>query len=248
MADVVVRAGGIVLWRQIAAALEAAIAAGEHAPEDRLPSEGVLAARFGVNRHTVRRALDSLARRGLISTEQGRGSFVAGEVMDYPLHGRTRLFETIRAQRREPASRILRVAVMPAAPTVAAALEIGRGQPVLRVERLGLADGRPLVLGTHHLPLPRFARAEAALRSAPSITAALAACGVPDYRRASTRITARLPTGEEAGRLRQSRARPVLASEALNLDMEGRPVDFTLACYAAGRVQVLVEEAPGTVR
>ncbi|WP_338662568.1 phosphonate metabolism transcriptional regulator PhnF [Pararoseomonas sp. SCSIO 73927] len=236
------RAGAMVLWRQIAASLEAAIAAGEHAPEDRLPSEGVLAARFGVNRHTVRRALESLARRGLIRTEQGRGSFVAGEVMDYPLHGRTRLFETIRTQRRQPDSRILRLAAMPAAPAVAAALGIGRGLPVLRVERLGLADERPLVLGTHHLPLPRFAGAEAALRAAPSITAALAACGVADYRRASTRITARLPTGEEAARLRQSRARPVLASEAVNIDMQGRPVDFTLACYAAGRVQVLVEE------
>ncbi|SHI91925.1 GntR family transcriptional regulator, phosphonate transport system regulatory protein [Roseomonas rosea] len=236
------RSGETALWRQIAARLEAAIAEGEHGPEDRLPSEGALSARFGVNRHTVRRALEELERRGLIRTEQGRGSFVAGEVLDYPLHGRTRFFETVRAQRREPAGRILRLGEVSATAAVAEALGIARRAPVLRVERLGMADGCPVVLGVHHLPLPRFAAAEAALRGAPSITAALAACGVADYRRARTRISARLPTGEEAQLLRQSRGRPVLASEALNLDAEGRPVDFTLACYAAGRVHVLVEE------
>ena len=240
------RDGGVPLWRQIAQALEGAIAAGEHEPEARLPSESALSARFGVNRHTVRRALEALERGGLIRTEQGRGSFVAGAVLDYPLHGRTRFFDTVRAQRREPAGRILHLGPIPAPDAVAEALGLAPGAPVLRVQRLGLADGRPLVIGLHHLPLPRFAAAAAALRMAPSITAALAACGLADYRRARTRISARLPTAEEAHRLGQSRAHPVLASEALNIDPEGRPVDFTLACYAAGRVQVLVEEeAPG---
>ncbi|MBP0443988.1 phosphonate metabolism transcriptional regulator PhnF [Roseomonas sp. SSH11] len=247
------RESGTALWRQIAAMLEKDIAAGQHPPEERLPSEGNLSVRFGVNRHTVRRALEELERRGLIRTEQGRGSFVAGEVLDYPLHGRTRFFDTIRAQRREPGGRILRLGAVPAPRAVAEALGIAHRSPVLRAERLGMADGAPVVIGVHHLPLPRFAAAETALRAMPSITAALAACGVADYRRARTRITARLPTGEEAQRLRQPRTRPVLASEALNLDAEGRPVDFTLACYAAGRVQVLVEEEmpegwPGTAK
>jgi GntR family phosphonate transport system transcriptional regulator len=235
------RGGGVALWRQIAGALESAIAEGAHAPEERLPSEGSLSTRFGVNRHTIRRALEELELRGLIRTEQGRGSFVASEVLDYPLHGRTRFSETMRAQGREPAGVILRLGPVPAEAVVAEALDIRRNRPVLRAERLGLADGRPVVIGVHHFPLPRFAAAEAALRTDTSITAALAACGVRDYRRARTRITARLPNAEEAHRLQQARGRPVLVSEALNCDPDGRPVDFTLACYAAGRVQVLVE-------
>ncbi|HEY8613896.1 MAG TPA: phosphonate metabolism transcriptional regulator PhnF [Roseomonas sp.] len=249
MATILDRDGGEPLWRQIAGALEAAIMEGEHGTEDRLPSEAALSARFGVNRHTVRRALEALERRGLVRTEKGRGSFVAGAVLEYPLHGRTRFFDTVRAQRREPGGRILRLGPIAAPASVAEALELPGGALVLRAERLGLADGRPVVIGVHHFPLPRFAEAQAALRASPSITAALAACGLADYRRAHTRITARLPTAEEAHRLGQSRARPVLASEALNIDTEGRPVDFTLACYAAARVQVLVEEeTPGTTK
>lgn len=43
---------------------------------DRLPSEAELCAEFGVSRITVRRAVDDLIREGLLSREQGRGTFV----------------------------------------------------------------------------------------------------------------------------------------------------------------------------
>jgi GntR family phosphonate transport system transcriptional regulator len=235
------RGQGVALWRQIAAALEAEVAQGA-TPGARLPTEAALVARFGVNRHTVRRALEELESRGLIRVEQGRGAFVAEDVLDYPLGPRTRFSENIRRQKREPRGRILRIAEIAADAMVAEALGLRRGKPVLRVDRLALASDRPLVLGQHHFPLPRFAGLALSLAANPSITAALAAAGVPDYERAWTRITARLPTPEEAQLLQQSRSRPVLVTEALNRDPRGHAVDFTLGAYAAGRVQILVEE------
>jgi GntR family transcriptional regulator, phosphonate transport system regulatory protein len=234
------RGQGVALWRQIAATIEGEIARGKAAGE-RLPTEAALTARFAVNRHTVRRALEDLEARGLIRVEQGRGAFVAEDVMDYRLGPRTRFSELVRRQNREPAGRILRVTEMLAETQLAHALGIRRGRLVLRVERLGLASGRPVVLGTHHLPLPRCAAAAEALEERASITAALAASGITDYRRQSSRITARLPTPEEAELLQQSRSRPVLVSENLNIDPDGTPVDWTLAVYAAGRVQFVVE-------
>ena len=62
-----------------------------------------------------------------------------------------------------------------------------------------------------------------------------------DYRRQVTRITARMPTPEEAVLLAQSRTRPVLVTEAVNVDPEGQPVEVSFACYAAGRMQIVVE-------
>lgn len=44
----------------------------------RLPSLDVLTAEFGVARVTVRQAMDLLAREGLVSPQQGRGTFVTG--------------------------------------------------------------------------------------------------------------------------------------------------------------------------
>ncbi|WP_232478503.1 phosphonate metabolism transcriptional regulator PhnF [Roseomonas rosulenta] len=239
--DAIARGQGVALWRQIAATIESEISRGGAAAGQRLPTEAVLTARFGVNRHTVRRALEDLEARGLIRVEQGRGAFVAEDVVDYRLGPRTRFSELIRRQNREPAGRILRVTEMPAETQLAEALGIRRGRLVLRAERLGLSNGRPIVLGVHHFPLPRCAAAAEALERDPSITAALAACGIPDYRRRASRITARLPTPEEAALLQQSRARPVLVAESINVDPEGQPVDWTQAVYAAGRVQLVVE-------
>lgn len=52
------------------------IASGELKKGDRVPSENELSERFGVSRITSKRALDSLAERGIIIRKQGRGSFV----------------------------------------------------------------------------------------------------------------------------------------------------------------------------
>ena len=236
-----VRRDGIALWRQIEQALATEITDGRQQPGARLPTEADLTARFGVNRHTVRRAMEELEARGLIRIEQGRGSFVAEDVLDYRLGPRTRFSENIRRQNRAPEGRILRVAEVEADAAIAEQLGIRRGRGVVVVERLALADGRPVVLGTHHFPAARFPRLAALLEANTSITAALAACGVPDYRRKVTRITARLPTPDEAELLQQSRSRPLLVTEAVNTDPEGVVVDVTFARYAAGRVQLVVE-------
>lgn len=236
------RGGGVALWRQIAAALEREVTGGALPPGARLPTEGALAARFGVNRHTLRRAMEALESRGLVRVEQGRGSFVAEDVLDYPLGPRTRFSEIIRAQNRDPQGRMLRLAEVAAEPRVAELLRLRKGARVVLAERLAMADGRPVALGAHHFPAARFGRIAALLRHDPSITKALAACGVPDYRRQVTRITARMPTAEEAEALAQSRARPVLVAEALNVDGDGQPVDATLTRYAAGRAQLVVGE------
>jgi GntR family phosphonate transport system transcriptional regulator len=241
MKDGIARREGLALWRQIQQAIEAEIADGARPPGERLPTEADLAARFGVNRHTVRRAMEELEARGLVRIEQGRGSFVAEDVLDYTLGPRTRFSEIIRKQNRAPEGRLLRVAEVPAEAVLAEALGIRRGRPLIQVERLGLADGRPVLIGTHHFPAARFARLPALLAADPSISAALAACGVPDYRRQVTRVTARLPTPEEAKLLQQARSRPVLVSEAVNTDPAGVVVDVTFTRYAAGRVQLVVE-------
>ncbi|MCS6892595.1 MAG: phosphonate metabolism transcriptional regulator PhnF [Rhodovarius sp.] len=237
------RGGGVALWRQIAQRIEARILSGQLAAGTRLPTEAELSRGFGVNRHTIRRAMEDLSMRGLVRVEQGRGSFVAEEVVEYPIGSRTRFSEIIRAQAREPSGRILRLKEVEADQRIAELLGLRRGRPVLVVERLGFADRRPINIGTHHIPLGRFPRIAEELSRNPSITAAFAACGLPDYRRQVTRITARMPTPEEATLLGQSRSRPVLLTEAVNVDPEGQPVEVSIAVYAAARMQFVVESA-----
>ena len=63
-------------YLQIANTLAEQIGAGVYRPGDQLPTEPQLRARFGVSPVTIRRAVNLLLDRGLVSTTQGKGTFV----------------------------------------------------------------------------------------------------------------------------------------------------------------------------
>ncbi len=229
------------LWRQIARTLSREIEVERLAPGARLPTEVQLAGRFGVNRHTVRRAMELLVRNGLVRVEQGRGAFVADDVLDYEISTRTRFSEWIRRQNRNPEGQVLRVRELACNAAVAAGLGIAAGAPVALLERLGLADGLPVSLTDHYFPATRLPGIATALRDAPSITEALFRVGVADYVRQSTRVAARMPTASEADLLQVSRARPLLVCENTNVDRTGRIIEFGLTRHPSSRVQIVFE-------
>lgn len=235
------RKAALPLWRQIAHAVSAGIGPGGLQPGDRLPTEAQLAAQHGVNRHTIRRAIESLVRVGLVRVEQGRGSFVAEDKIDYAVLPRTRFSEWIRRQNKEPTGQVLHVRPVAAKAAVAAGLNVPRGTTVALFERLGMANGTPVSLASHYFALGARPGLLEALRTAPSITAALLLVGVTDYRRLSTRVSARMPTVAEAGLLQVPRSRPLLVCENVNVDPAGSIVEFCLALYPSSRVQVVFE-------
>jgi GntR family transcriptional regulator len=63
---------------QLADLFRQRIARGDWPNKHRLPTLEALAAEFSVARVTVRQAIDVLAREGLVSPQQGRGTFVSG--------------------------------------------------------------------------------------------------------------------------------------------------------------------------
>ncbi len=239
--DAVTAQPGLARWRQISQALRGAIEAGEFRPGAQLPTEAALAGQFGVNRHTARRALEDLARAGLIRTEQGRGSFVTEDVLDYEVASRTRFSEWLRRHNREGGGRVLELRQTVADAGVATGLQVNAGDPAVLMERLGLAEGKPVSLARHWFSPVRLPGIFAALRGEDSITAALARVGVADYLRQSTRVTARLPTAAEAALLEMPRARPVLVCENVNVDCDGQIVEFGVARYPTPRVQIVFE-------
>src|SRR4051812_31881023 len=74
------------LFRQIAAAIAADIERGRLRPGERLPSSRALCRQLAVNRNTGLAAYDQLRRRGVISGEPAKGTFVsAAEARRAPL-------------------------------------------------------------------------------------------------------------------------------------------------------------------
>ena len=100
-------ASGVALWRQVADGIERGIADGSFAAGERLPGETEIAETYRVNRHTVRRALATLAERGLVRAERGSGTYVEAARIAYPLRSRTRFSEIVGAGGREPDGRLI---------------------------------------------------------------------------------------------------------------------------------------------
>lgn len=239
------RGAGILAWRQVADAIEEDIRSGRVAAGAQLPTEAALATRYGVNRHTARRALAALAAKGLVRATRGSGTFVEGAALLYPIAARTRFSEIVQRGGREPGGRLLAASSVAADPAIAEALGLAAGVDVLRLETLRSADGVPISFATSHLPLPRFAELPTLLREDLILSAAFERLGAGQYRRRETRISARPVRAPETDRLELALGRVVLVVDSLNVDQAGAPIQATLSIFAADRVEIVVEEPEG---
>lgn len=237
------RGGGIALWRQIAERIRTEIATGVHTPGGRLPPEGELAERFGVNRHTLRRAMATLAAEGVVRVDQGRGTFVEARRIAYPIQRRTRFSEAISASAKVPAGRLLDHGTDEADAWLAERLQVPEGTALIRLETLSAADGVPVSTATHWIPADRFPDTVAVYRRTGSFTRVLAAHGVKDYARCTTRVTARISEAAEAQVLGLAPSAVVVVTENVDVDMNGVPVQVGRTRFAAERVELVITTA-----
>lgn len=230
------------LWKSIAIALTADIAEQRYDTGDQLPTEAQLAAKFGVNRHTVRRALAEMAEQGLVHARRGAGVFVASRPTDYPIGKRVRFHRNVAAGGQLPAKKLLTLDIRAADSREAEALDIAPGDPVLVYDGLSLADDAPIALFCSTFPAGRFPGLRDALSETRSVTEALVRCGVPDYTRRQTRITAKQANATQALHLRVAEGAPILRTVAVNVDPEGRPVEYGRTWFAGDRVTLTVDK------
>lgn len=235
----VARGSGVTLWRQIAEKIQGDILSGVLASGARLPVEADLAERFGVNRHTLRRALSHLAEQGFIEATAGRGTFVKEPPLRYPIGPRTRFSEIVAAGGREPFGRFLASVVEAASGEVARELALAEGAPVLRIESIHEADGVPISVGTAWFAQARCPDLDLIYAATGSLTRALATIGIEDYRRRETRVTARPANPREIELLSLAPGRAVLSLERLDVDAAGAPLQWGRSSFAADRVQLV---------
>lgn len=232
-------AGSGARWEAIAAELREDILLGRHAPGARLPNEQQLAERFAVNRHTLRQAVQALAREGHLHVRQGLGTFVRELVLDYALQRRTRLSENLASAGERGQREVLARATAPAG-AWAAMLGLTARARVETVRTRALVRGRPVGLSHAAFPLPRLAGIGEAIERSGSVTTALASLGIADYTRSRSTVSARLPSAEEADALARSATQPVLVVQYVNIDASGAPVEAGTTLFAADAVQLTV--------
>src|SRR5258705_8225800 len=100
------RASPVPLYFQISRCLEEAVDRGELTPGERLPNEIEFAELLAISRPTMRRALDELVEKGLLTRKQGVGTRVANAQVRRRV-ALTSLHDDLTAAGRHPQTQVL---------------------------------------------------------------------------------------------------------------------------------------------
>jgi GntR family transcriptional regulator len=125
---------------------------GEYTPGEQLPSEPDLARVYEVSRMTVREALKSLQQESLLYVVPGSGTFVARAPIIRAVTRLQSVTELAAGLGYTMVTRVLSARADGASSTIAAALGIEIGDPVLFLERLRLIDDQPAIHSLDTLP------------------------------------------------------------------------------------------------
>ena len=222
---------GVALFHQIAVILQDRILSGQLSAGDRLPTERDICETFGVSRITAKRALDELARKGIVERARGRGTIVRSS----PLGPRIRAavdgwYENLARMGESTRARVLEFDYRPAPKHVAEALQIAAGEEVQRSVRVRSLDDTPFSCLETWLPAEigrSFTRKDledvALLRLLEREGVGVAA--------ARQTITAAVAAPNVAAVLGVPAGAPLLDVRRVALAEGGRPVEFIRVLY-----------------
>lgn len=207
---------------------------GGYVAGDYMPAEVQLAARFDVNRHTVRRAIDELVREGSVLRRQGKGTQVLQRPLIYPLRADSAYSQSLSAQGIGVEATLLQRQECLASAEDAEHLQLDEYAPLIELHTLRKLDGHPVSLIRH-----RFcaSRSELLARYKRGSLRQFLADRDLLLTRTLSLVGARLPSREEADLLMMPRHLPVLTVLTVSRDSGGRPVELSRSTSRSDRFQ-----------
>ena len=139
-------------YQQVREQLADEIERGGRSAGSRLPPERALAEHFRVSRVTLRRALDELARAGLVA-RSGAGWIVASPAIGEPPNALMSFSEMAASRGLTAGGRVLERDQRPATIDEAEALGLAPGASLFELERLRSMDGVPILIDRTRIPL-----------------------------------------------------------------------------------------------
>jgi GntR family transcriptional regulator len=206
---------------------------------DFLPPEPELQRMFNVSRTTVRKAVEMLGKQGFVHIRQGRGTQILDFKATQKLAFVTSFSETLREQGFTVRQADIRVEIVPAPRRTADSLGVGLGAPLVKIDRVTLANGTPIALMTNYLLpeiTPDIARRIAGMDSLYSFLESeygLAIEAATDF------ISARQAGPEESARLAIPPDSPLLVVRRIT-HSGGRPIEEALLLVVADRYEYCV--------
>ncbi|HEV8564579.1 MAG TPA: GntR family transcriptional regulator [Actinomycetota bacterium] len=139
-------------YQHVKEQLAGEIERGRRRAGSRMPPERALAEHFGVSRVTLRRALDELARAGVVA-RSGTGWVVASTAIGEPPNMLMSFSEMAASRGLQPGGRVLERHARPATIEEAEAFGLAPGAPLFELERLRSMDDVPILVDRTRVPL-----------------------------------------------------------------------------------------------
>lgn len=122
----------------------------------KLPSERQLADRYEVSRNTVRSALLNLEAMALVRRVHGKGTFVNRVSLDSDLGSSFKFDQQMALLGKVPSTKVVNFEIKDVNAYFAQNMNLELGEMMIRVDRLRLADGEPMMLERSFLPQKVF--------------------------------------------------------------------------------------------
>ena len=218
------------------------VASQQWQPGEAIPAELALAAQHGVAPGTVRKAIEALVAEGVLERRQGKGTFVRRADFTSSLFRFFR-FQDSGGARRIPESRILSVEARAAPAETARLLALPEGAKAIKLSRLRLFDGAPVLFEEIWLPRDPF---DALLDLAPADFGDLL---YPLYERlcgaviasAEETLSAEAAAPHHGGPLGLAPGTPVMVIERLARGYDGKPLEWRRSRGPADKFRYQVE-------
>lgn len=129
----------------------------EMTPNDKMLSERGICEQYGVSRTTVRLAMAELEHMGYIYKRHGKGTFVAAiNKNSQNLMDSYSFTDHMKQLDKKPSTKVLSFEILESTQYFAENLGIIPGEKMIKVTRLRLADGLPMMLERTYLPMKDF--------------------------------------------------------------------------------------------
>ncbi|MGW2544111.1 GNAT family N-acetyltransferase [Kitasatospora sp. NPDC001574] len=242
------------LYQRIADKIRTQIADGTLGPGARLPTEAELAAEWDTTRSTAVQGLKVLVNEGLIISDRPRGYFVRSrrpmvyrpqsDFLKRPLSPEMDTFLTQMAEEGREASQRIEVSVIAPSPEIRTRLQLSEGELVAVRRRIRFIDGVPYNTNDSHFPLHLVQDSEIMNPDdiARGANVVLAELGYEQVR-ALDEIQVRMPTPDEADRLRLGPGTPVGVHLCTGFTEEGKPVRVVVNVLPGDRHVITYERS-----
>jgi DNA-binding GntR family transcriptional regulator len=211
-------------YAQLVRILLEQIAAGVFRPGDQLPSEAQLCERYGVSPMTVRRVINILVDQGVVTAEQGRGTFVKPLELGtatFDLDGLQQLF-----REGQSAVKLLEARITSATERTARKLDIQIGTRTVFIRRLIFRDDAPIFLHREHVIYDPSRPIVEAEMEVTALRGLFSGGRGSDLKRGDLAIDVTTLTAEEAALLHTKFGIPAFRLEHIFYDFNDQPASW----------------------